>query len=134
MIKRTRVFRSVTVTKEDGREGKYSAQVIVETNIETGAVVFKVVSQVLPKRCAKFRGSGNQAADQEHLMKLCQDMYEFDRGYGPRPVPKPGGGKRKGSTRMAIAPTCTKCGGDGWYVDETGYEFTCECRGKYADF
>lgn len=119
------MYRRVSVTSADGRDGKYDARVDIETDDVTGVVSYRVYSQVLPDRVVTFASSGNAAEDTVHLERVCQRVYNFDQGYRVRPVPKP---ERTSAPTMAVE-RCAKCGGDGWIEDETGYPVTCECRG-----
>lgn len=125
MIDQHKRYRRVSVTQEDGREGKYDARVDMEIDRTSGIVTYKVYSQVLVDKVITFRSLGNTVEDSIHLEEVCQRVYDFDRNYRVRPVPKP----ERSSPKAAVEPQrCPMCGGDGWSEDEEGYPVMCECR------
>lgn len=116
-------YRRVSVTREDGQPVKYDARVDIEADAATGAVVYRVYSQVLDGKSVVLRTTGNAAEDTIQLERVCQRMYEFDNSYRVRAVPKP-----PKSNSAPVVERCNTCGGYGWVEDETGYPVVCGCR------
>lgn len=124
---RTKYHHS-TITTMDGRKEPYTARVTVETDRKSGKVIYRIHSQVLTDRHVPYLCTGNAQVDTDAIQKLCQRVYEFDRDFGPKPVPKSGGGKRRSRIVQTTKPECPKCGGSGFTSDEYGDDHPCRCR------
>lgn len=129
MAQARKIYHHSTVTTMEGKKEPYTARVTVETDSSTGKVVYRVYSQVLTDRNVPYYCTGNAQVDTDAIQRLCQRIYEFDRDFGPKPVPKPGGGQRRSKPNHAAKKVCSTCRGKGKVMDECGDEFPCVCQG-----